>query len=48
MKYKEENIKLRKADDLKKEMPCLDCGKTLKRPDYKCETCKKQLVFWIE
>lgn len=48
MRYKEEEIELKYVHDLSSEMECPNCGKMLEAPDYKCEQCKCELVFYIK
>ena len=45
---KEMRCDLEKMTDLKKEMACPGCGCMLEEPEYKCEHCKIQLVFFVK
>lgn len=45
---KEKRVELESMNDLKPEMFCPDCGKELKYPEYECECCQHQLVFYIK
>ncbi len=41
-------IDLKKITDLKPEMVCPDCKEPTQQPEYNCEKCKHQLVFFVK
>ena len=48
MRFQEVRQDLEQMLDLKKEMPCSQCGQLLSEPEYSCQKCGIELVFFVK